>query len=254
MLKGIHPLLTADLLHVLAAMGHGDEIAIVDANFPSARVGRRVIQLAGASSPEVLAAVLTVFPLDTDAIPAAFTMAVIGDPDALPEAVADFAGVRISAAPHPSIFKNASADAGGKRHVEQRSAAAAGAVQALPQGADVRIVIHHRGSAGYVPHEAAQVEIAPASHMGGEHHTLRVEVHRSAEADPAAFELQVRSPVPDDLRELRSHPLAAALRQRGPRLPPHHALPFEGCDGELRTANIDSQDHATQHFSRGRYP
>jgi len=93
MLKGIHPLLTADLLHVLAAMGHGDEIAIVDANFPSARVGRRVIQLAGASSPEVLAAVLTVFPLDTDAVPAAFTMAVIGDPDALPEAVADFAGV-----------------------------------------------------------------------------------------------------------------------------------------------------------------
>jgi L-fucose mutarotase len=33
MLKGIHPLLTADLLHALAAMGHGDEIAIVDANF-----------------------------------------------------------------------------------------------------------------------------------------------------------------------------------------------------------------------------
>jgi L-fucose mutarotase len=98
MLKGIHPLLTADLLHVLAAMGHGDEIAIVDANFPSARVGRRVIQLAGASSPEVLAAVLTVFPLDTDAIPAAFTMAVIGDPDALPEAVADFAACSQTAA------------------------------------------------------------------------------------------------------------------------------------------------------------
>ncbi len=91
MLKGIHPLLTADLLQVLAAMGHGDEIAIVDANFPAARVGRRVIQLAGASSPEALAAILTVFPLDTDTIPAASTMAVIGDPDALPETVADFA-------------------------------------------------------------------------------------------------------------------------------------------------------------------
>ena len=93
MLKGIHPLLTADLLHALAAMGHGDEIAIVDANFPAARLARRVVQLAGASSPEVLAAVLTVFPLDTHAIPAASTMAVIGDPDALPETVADFAAV-----------------------------------------------------------------------------------------------------------------------------------------------------------------
>ena len=57
MLKGIHPLLIADLLHALAAMGHGDEIAIVDANFPATRLGTRVIELPGASSPECLAAV-----------------------------------------------------------------------------------------------------------------------------------------------------------------------------------------------------
>ena len=50
MLKGIHPLLTPDLLRALAAMGHGDTIAIVDANFPGVerrpvgyrRAGRRL--------------------------------------------------------------------------------------------------------------------------------------------------------------------------------------------------------------------
>ena len=36
MLKGIHPLLSPDLLHALAAMGHGDTLAIVDGNFPAA--------------------------------------------------------------------------------------------------------------------------------------------------------------------------------------------------------------------------
>ena len=91
MLKGVHPLLVPDLLHALAAMGHGDEIAIVDANFPAASVGRRVIELRGARSAEVLDAVLTLFPVDTVAVPAALTMEVIGDPAAVPEPVAEFA-------------------------------------------------------------------------------------------------------------------------------------------------------------------
>ena len=93
MLIGIHPLLTPALLHALASMGHGDEIAIVDANFPAARLGPPVIELAGVSSPEALAAVLTVFPIDIDTVPAAITMQVIGEPEALPEAVGDFAAV-----------------------------------------------------------------------------------------------------------------------------------------------------------------
>jgi len=91
MLKGLHPLLVPDLVHALAAMGHGDEIAIVDANFPAATVGRRVIELRGVGSAEALDAVLTVFPLDTYVVPAAFTMQVVGDPSAVPEPVADFA-------------------------------------------------------------------------------------------------------------------------------------------------------------------
>ena len=91
MLKGVHPLLLPDLVQVLAAMGHGDEIAIVDANFPAASVGRRVIELRGVGSAEVLDAVLTVFPLDTVVVPAALTMQVVGDPAAVPEPVAAFA-------------------------------------------------------------------------------------------------------------------------------------------------------------------
>ncbi len=90
MLKGIHPLLTADVLHALAAMGHGDSVAIVDANFPAASVGKRVVSLAGASAPEVLEAVLTRLPLDTRETPA-WTMEVVGDADAIPEPVAQFA-------------------------------------------------------------------------------------------------------------------------------------------------------------------
>lgn len=93
MLLGVHPLLTADLLHALASMGHGDEIAIVDANFPSVSTGKRVIGLPGANAPEALAAVLTVFPLDTRAQPPAITMAVVDDAQAVPEAVAAFAAV-----------------------------------------------------------------------------------------------------------------------------------------------------------------
>ena len=93
MLNGIHPLLPPDLLHALAAMGHGDEIGIVDANFPAASLASRLIELRGASSPDVLDAILTLFPLDTRAVPAAHTMAVVGDPSAVPEPVMDFASV-----------------------------------------------------------------------------------------------------------------------------------------------------------------
>ncbi len=91
MLKGIHPLLTPELLFVMAAMGHGDEIAIVDANFPAASLGPRLIEIRGASSPDVLDAMLTVFPVDTTSVPAVFTMEVIGDPSAVPDPVMDFA-------------------------------------------------------------------------------------------------------------------------------------------------------------------
>lgn len=91
MLRGIDRLLTPDLLHSLAAMGHGDRIAIVDANFPATSCGSRVHHLPGSDAPAMLRAVLSVLPLD-DFIPdAAVTMQVVGDPDKMPEAVSDFA-------------------------------------------------------------------------------------------------------------------------------------------------------------------
>jgi L-fucose mutarotase len=93
MLKGISPLLTPDLLHALASMGHGDTIAVVDANFPAATTARRLVSVAPAGAPETLAAVLSLLPLDTAIAPAVWTMEVIGDPAAIPEPVAEFAAV-----------------------------------------------------------------------------------------------------------------------------------------------------------------
>lgn len=64
MLKSLSPLLTGDLLAVLADMGHGDEIVIVDANFPAARLAQRLVQMPGIQATEVLEAVLSLLPLD----------------------------------------------------------------------------------------------------------------------------------------------------------------------------------------------
>ena len=93
MLLGIDPLLGPDLLHALAAMGHGDEIAIVDANFPAMTMGRRVVEVRGANSPATMNAILSVFPIDTFVVPAIMTMEVVGEPNAVPPPVADFAAV-----------------------------------------------------------------------------------------------------------------------------------------------------------------
>lgn len=64
MLKNLDPLLTGDLLAILADMGHGDEIAIVDANFPADSMAQRLVRLPGTTATDALAAVLSVLPLD----------------------------------------------------------------------------------------------------------------------------------------------------------------------------------------------
>ena len=80
MLKNIPPILGPELLYTLRAMGHGDEIAIVDANFPGDSSGPTLIRLDGLSATEVLEAVLTVMPLDTFVDEQAIGMEVVGDP------------------------------------------------------------------------------------------------------------------------------------------------------------------------------
>ncbi|MBN1805495.1 MAG: fucose isomerase [Sedimentisphaerales bacterium] len=64
MLKNIPNLLSPDLLKILMEMGHGDELVIADGNFPAASIAQRLIRLDGHGVPEVLDAVLKVFPLD----------------------------------------------------------------------------------------------------------------------------------------------------------------------------------------------
>ena len=67
MLKGIPKILSPELLKVLAEMGHSDRIVIGDGNFPAESMGRDaiVIRCDGHGIPELLDAILTVFPLDT---------------------------------------------------------------------------------------------------------------------------------------------------------------------------------------------
>ena len=66
MLKNIDPLLTPELLKVLAEMGHGDEIVIADANFTaySLAKGKPLIHLAGAGMESAVQAVMSLLPLD----------------------------------------------------------------------------------------------------------------------------------------------------------------------------------------------
>ena len=82
MLKGLDPLLSPDLLATLRAMGHGDEIALVDANFPADAMAQRLIRLDGVAVTAVLDAVLSVMPLDDFVPEAAWRMEVVGDPGA----------------------------------------------------------------------------------------------------------------------------------------------------------------------------
>ena len=65
MLKGIPAILSPELLKILMEMGHGDEIVIGDGNFPAASCARRLVRLDGHGVPEILDAILSLFPLDT---------------------------------------------------------------------------------------------------------------------------------------------------------------------------------------------
>jgi L-fucose mutarotase len=90
MLKNIPPILSPDLLHALRAMGHGDEIAIVDANYPAESAGPPVIRLDGLLATDVANAVLTLMPLDTFVDEQAFAMEVVGNPKARVQTHKDF--------------------------------------------------------------------------------------------------------------------------------------------------------------------
>ena len=81
MLKGIPGILSPELLKVLMEMGHGDEIVLADGNFPAASIANRLVRCDGHQIPELLEAVLKLFPLDpyVDA-PVSLMQVVPGDP------------------------------------------------------------------------------------------------------------------------------------------------------------------------------
>ncbi len=94
MLKGLDPILGPDLLWILAAMGHGDDIAIVDANHPAERiaaatVSKRLVRLPGLTMARAVQAVLSVLPVDDFEPDPVRRMAVVGDAAAMPEVQQD---------------------------------------------------------------------------------------------------------------------------------------------------------------------
>lgn len=103
MLQGVHPLLTPDLLHALASMGHGDRIAIVDANFPAASHARRLVPVPGVGASAMLAAVLSVLPIDDFEPGPVAVMRVVGDAASIPEAVREFTTILASNGVAPPV-------------------------------------------------------------------------------------------------------------------------------------------------------
>ena len=65
MLKGISPLISPDLLEVMARMGHGDELVLADAHFPGESIGKRVVRADGLRIADLLGAIIPLFELDT---------------------------------------------------------------------------------------------------------------------------------------------------------------------------------------------
>lgn len=90
MLKGLSPILGPDLLWTMRSMGHGDEITIVDANYPGASAGPKLIRADSSTAPEILDAILSLFPLDQYDDIAAISMQVVGDPNKREPIVGEF--------------------------------------------------------------------------------------------------------------------------------------------------------------------
>lgn len=104
MLCNIDPLLGPELLGLLRAMGHGDEIAIVDANYPATSHARRLVRLDGVSATRVLQAVVSVLPLDSYVNCPVHTMQVVSEPDATPQVVEEFRRIIAAGTEDPVTF------------------------------------------------------------------------------------------------------------------------------------------------------
>lgn len=93
MLKNLDPLLSADLLGHLAAMGHGDVLALVDRNYPAASTARRLVTLSGVDVTTAARAIFSVLPVDTFVEPAVLRMGAVGNEETVQPVHADVQGV-----------------------------------------------------------------------------------------------------------------------------------------------------------------
>src|SRR5437667_5947533 len=89
MLKSIHPILGADVLYALRAMGHGDELVICDMNFPADAIARqsvlkRLLRIDNVTAGRAARAILSVLPLDSFVDKPALRMEIVGKPDEVP--------------------------------------------------------------------------------------------------------------------------------------------------------------------------
>ncbi len=93
MLKGIDPLLGPELLMVLRTMGHGDEIAIVDGNYPADTDAQRLVRMDGHGATEITNAILSVMPIDNFVTDAVFRPAAGGDATRMEPVFAEFEAI-----------------------------------------------------------------------------------------------------------------------------------------------------------------
>ena len=89
MLKSIDPILNADVLYALRAMGHGDDLVLCDTNFPADAVARqtvlgRLLRIDNVTAARAARAVLSVLPLDSFVEKPTLRMEIVGQPDEIP--------------------------------------------------------------------------------------------------------------------------------------------------------------------------
>src|SRR6185369_3304174 len=89
MLKSIDPILNADVLYALRAMGHGDDLVLCDSNFPADSVARqttlgRLLRIDNVTAARAARAILSVLPLDSFVDQPALRMEIVGQADETP--------------------------------------------------------------------------------------------------------------------------------------------------------------------------
>ena len=94
LLKNIDPLLNADVLYALRAMGHGDRLVLCDTNFPADSIARQtalgsLLRIDGVSCARAARAILSVMPLDSFVDDAAARMEIVGKPKEVPPVQAE---------------------------------------------------------------------------------------------------------------------------------------------------------------------